>query len=236
MSQTRQRRPSTLVVQKEITNTFMRGVYLWMTAGLSVTAVTAWYAAHSPSIMSFIFEGNTGLIVLLIAQFGIVMALSSAINKMSAGMATAMFILYSALTGLTFSLLLLVYPSDAFVKAFAVSAATFGGMSLYGLVTKRDLTGMGSFMSVGLFGIIIAMLINFFTQSPALDYAICVLGVVIFLGLTAFDTQKLRNMGENAPQDDPTALRRGTIMGALTLYLDFINLFLLLLRLFGSRR
>lgn len=220
----------------ELTNRFMRGVYAWMAAGLGLTAATAWFTAHSPVLLSLIFGSSISLIILLVVQVGVVLALSSAIHKMSAGTASAVFLLYSVLSGLTCSALILVYPPEAFVKAFAAAASTFIALSLYGLVTKRDLTGMGSFMRAGLVGLIIAMLINFFASSPALDYAISAVGVVIFLGLTAFDTQKLRDMGAKAPADDPTALRRGSILGALTLYLDFINLFIFLLRIFGDRR
>jgi FtsH-binding integral membrane protein len=207
-----------------------------MTAGLALTAVTAWLVAGSPAILNLLFGSSLPLIILMVAQFGIVIALSAAIQKMSAGMATLMFMLYSALTGITFSALLLSFEFGVIAKAFIVTAGTFGAFSLYGLITKRDLTSLGSFMFVGLIGILIAMLVNIFLKSPAVDYAVSVIGVVVFLGLTAYDTQKLRNMGLNAPLDDTVALRRGTILGALTLYLDFINLFLFLLRIFGRSR
>ncbi|MCL1889378.1 MAG: Bax inhibitor-1/YccA family protein [Desulfovibrionaceae bacterium] len=236
MSQYNSGSSGTIVRAESALNGFLRGVYAWMTAGLAVTAGVAWYTAHSPFLLQLIFGGSFGFIVLIVAQLGMVIALSAAIHKMSAGMATCMFLLYSALSGLTLSLFLLVYPSDVFIKAFATASGTFAAFSLYGLLTKRDLTGIGSFMTVGLIGIIIASLINWFTKSPALDYAICVIGVIVFLGLTAHDTQKLRLMGENAPMDDTLAVHRGTIMGALTLYLDFINLFIFLLRIFGNRR
>ncbi|MDR2051340.1 MAG: Bax inhibitor-1/YccA family protein [Deltaproteobacteria bacterium] len=237
MFQTKQRTSESIVSSKAITNAFLRGVYAWMTAGLALTAATAWFVAHSETVLDLLFNGgNMPFYILLAAQLGIVIALSSAVHKMSAGLATFMFMLYSALTGITFSVLLLAYAYVVVTKAFIVAAGTFAAFSVYGLVTKRDLTSLGSFMTVGLIGVLIAMLINIFTNSPALDYAISVIGVVVFLGLTAFDTQKLRAMGESAPLDDAVALRRGTIRGALTLYLDFINLFLFLLRLFGNRR
>ena len=234
MSQIR-KHPETIVSSQLGVNSFLRGVYAWMTAGLAVTAATAWYVAHSPFLLNLLFSSKYTIILLCLAKLGLVIVLTSNIHKMSAGVATFMFMLYSTMCGVVFSILLLVYPSEAFIKAFAAAASTFAVFSVYGLVTKRDLTSLGSFMFVGLLGIIIASLVNFFTRSPALDYAISVIGVIVFLGLTAYDTQKLRRMGESAPQDDSVAVRRGTILGALTLYLDFINLFIFMLRLFGRR-
>ena len=158
------------------------------------------------------------------------------IRHMSGSQATAMFMAYSALTGVTFSILPIIYPAVAIAKAFVTTAGMFGAMSIYGMTTKRDLTGVGSFAIMGLFGLIIAMLVNIFLQSAAMDFVISGLGVVIFTLLTAYDTQKLKVMGESAPANDGTAVRRGVILGALTLYLDFINLFLFLLRFFGGGR
>ncbi|MDL2285256.1 Bax inhibitor-1/YccA family protein [Desulfovibrio sp. OttesenSCG-928-F07] len=237
MSQNYQTSTGSVVNASAITNKFLQGVYGWMAVGLLFTALTSLFVASSPTILSIIFgQGILVPAVLMIAQFGIVIAISAALPRLSHNMVTGLFIAYSALTGLTLSVVWLVYPLDIVLKAFISASATFAAMSIYGLVTKRDLTSMGSFMTVGLFGIIIAMLVNFFFKSPALDYAICFIGVIVFLGLTAYDTQKLRNMGLNAPHDDALAMRRGTIFGALTLYLDFINLFLFLLRIFGASR
>ena len=173
---------------------------------------------------------------LIIAQFALVIALSAAVQRMSAGMATGLFALYSVLTGATLSSIFIVYPIGSIANAFFVTAGTFLAMSVYGTVTKRDLTGMGSFLMMGLFGIIIAMIVNLFLKSTMMDFVISCIGVLIFTGLTAYDTQKLRQFGENTPLDDATAVRRGVILGALTLYLDFINLFLMMLRLFGGSR
>ena len=131
--------------------------------------------------------------------------------------------------------MLLVYTHSSVTQAFVVTAGMFGGMSLYGTVTKRDLTGMGSFLIMGLWGIILASIVNIFLRNSAMDFAISVIGVIVFAGLTAYDTQKLRAMGESAPLDDSLAIRRGAILGALSLYLDFVNMFLMLLRLFGNR-
>ena len=168
--------------------------------------------------------------------FGMVIALGAAIHKMSATTATAVFIAYSALTGLTLSSIFVVYPIGSIANAFLTATGTFLAMSVYGTVTKRDLTGMGNFLMMGLFGIIIASIVNIFLASSMMDFVISCIGVLIFTGLTAYDTQKLRAFGMNAPVDDATAMRRGALLGALELYLDFINLFLMLLRLFGGNR
>ena len=211
---------------------YMRQVYMWMTAGLAITAVTAFAVASSPDLQMAIL----GNMVIMMAQFGMVIALGAAIHKMSATTATAVFIAYSALTGLTLSSIFVVYPIGSIANAFLTATGTFLAMSVYGTVTKRDLTGMGNFLMMGLFGIIIASIVNIFLASSMMDFVISCIGVLIFTGLTAYDTQKLRAFGMNAPVDDATAMRRGALLGALELYLDFINLFLMLLRLFGGNR
>ncbi len=215
---------------------FMRQVYLWMAAGLGITAVTAWQVAGSETIRTMIFGNTFVLIALVIAQLGLVFALSAAIQRMSAFTATALFVLYSALTGLTLSSIFIVYPIGNIVNAFVVTAGTFLVMSIYGWVTKRDLTAMGSFLFMGVVGIFIAMVVNYFLQSAMLDFVISAVGVLVFTGLTAYDTQKIKEFGAAAPLSDGTAVRRGVILGALTLYLDFINLFLFMLRFMSGNR
>ena len=212
---------------------YMRQVYMWMTAGLAITAVTAVAVASSPDLQMAILGNMAIMIALIVAQFGLVIALSAAVHKMSA---TAVFIAYSALTGLTLSSIFVVYPIGSIANAFLTATGTFLAMSVYGTVTRRDLTGMGNFLIMGLFGIIIASIVNIFLASSMMDFVISCIGVLIFTGLTAYDTQKLRVFGMNAPVDDATAMRRGALLGALELYLDFINLFLMLLRLFGGNR
>lgn len=214
---------------------FMGHVYRWMTIGLGVTAFTAYAVAGSPALMEAIFGNFLIMVVLIVAQIGLVVALSAAIHKLSAGTATGIFLLYALLNGLTLSSIFIVYPIGNIANAFLTCTGMFLAMSVYGTVTKRDLTGMGSFLFMGLIGIIIAMIVNIFLASSMLDFVISCAGVIIFTGLTAYDTQKLRQFGEAAPLDDATAVRRGALLGALTLYLDFINLFLMLLRLFGNR-
>ena len=214
---------------------FMGHVYRWMTIGLGVTAFTAFAVAGSPALVEAIFGNFLIMVVLIVAQIGLVVALSAAIHKLSAGTATGIFLLYALLNGLTLSSIFIVYPIGNIANAFLTCTGMFLVMSVYGTVTKRDLTGMGSFLFMGLIGIIIASIVNIFLGSSMLDFVISCAGVIIFTGLTAYDTQKLRQFGEAAPLDDASAIRRGAILGALTLYLDFVNLFLMLLRLFGNR-
>ena len=220
----------------EAVNAFMRGVYQWMTLGLGLTAVVAFLTASSPALLQALFSNQMVAIIVMLAPLGVVIALSAGIQRMSASTATTLFMVYSALMGLSLSTVLIVYTGQSVFMAFATAAGMFGAMSIYGMTTKKDLTGLGSFLFMGLIGIIIASVVNMFLGSSQMDFIISVLGVIIFTGLTAYDTQKLKVMGETAPADDATAVRRGTILGALTLYLDFINLFLMLLRLFGSTR
>lgn len=223
-------------VRGDTASVYMSHVYQWMTAGLGVTALVAWAVASSPAALAVIFGNMIVMIGLIVAQFGLVIALSAAISKMSSAMATILFLLYAALTGTTLSSIFLVYPLGSISSAFICTAGTFLAMSIYGTVTKRDLTSMGSFLTMGLFGIIIASVVNIFLQNTMMDFIISCIGVIVFTGLTAYDTQKLRNFGAGAPLDDATAVRRGAILGALELYLDFINLFLMMLRLFASSR
>ncbi len=215
---------------------YMRHVYQWMTAGLALTTVVAYGVAGTPAIRDAILGNSLVLILLVVAQFGLVIALSAAIHKLSAGAATGLFLLYSALTGAMLSSIFVVYPIASIGTAFLVTTGTFLAMTVYGTVTRRDLTGLGNFLFMGLIGIIIAMVVNIFLQSSMMNFIVSCLGVLIFTGLTAYDTQKLRRFGEAAPLEDGTAIRRGAILGALTLYLDFINIFLMLLQLFGGNR
>ncbi len=225
----------------EVVNAFMRGVYQWMSLGLIVTAVLSYVTANTPALLRLIINAETGSPTmlfwgLLIGELIMVMAIVGAINKLSATTASGLFVLYSALNGVTLSFIFLVYTQESIVATFFICAAMFGAMSVYGLVTKKDLTSWGSFLFMGLVGVIIASVVNIFLQSSAMHFIIGIAGVLVFTGLTAYDTQQLKVMGESVPANDATAVRRGTILGALRLYLDFINLFLMLLRLFGGSR
>ncbi|WP_343711294.1 Bax inhibitor-1/YccA family protein [Kosakonia radicincitans] len=226
------------IVQQSRTGlqTYMAQVYGWMTCGLLLTAFVAWYAANSEAVMSFVFSSRITFFGLIIAQLALVFVLSGLIQRLSAGMATTLFMLYSALTGLTLSSILLVYTAQSIAATFVVTAGMFGAMSLYGYTTKRDLSGFGNMLFMGLIGIVLASLVNFWLKSEALMWAVTYIGVVIFVGLTAYDTQKLKNIGQQIDTRDASLLRKYSILGALTLYLDFINLFLMLLRIFGNRR
>ncbi len=219
-----------------VASQYMRKVYMWMGAGLLATALVAAGVASSQQAMNAIYSNPLVLILLIVAQFGLVIALSAAVHKMSAETATFCFLLYAVLTGATLSSIFVAYPMGSIANAFLTTAGMFTAMAIYGTVTRRDLTGMGSFLFMGLVGLLIAMIVNFFLGSALMDFVISCVGVVIFTGLTAYDTQQLRVFGGNAPMGDQVAVRRGAILGALTLYLDFINLFLMLLRLFGNSR
>ncbi|MBS9432830.1 Bax inhibitor-1/YccA family protein [Photorhabdus hainanensis] len=216
--------------------TYMAQVYGWMTCGLLLTAFVAWYVSQNQDLVVYIFSNSILFYGLVIAQFGLVFVLSGMINRMGASLATGLFMLYSALTGLTLSSIFVIYTIGSVASTFVVTAGMFGALSFYGYTTKRSLSGLGSFLFMGLIGIILASLINLWLKSEALTWAVTYIGVVIFAGLTAYDTQKLKEMGEDLDVNDKENLRKFSIVGALTLYLDFINMFLMLLRIFGDRR
>ncbi|RAX03108.1 MULTISPECIES: Bax inhibitor-1/YccA family protein [unclassified Photorhabdus] len=216
--------------------TYMAQVYGWMTCGLLLTAFVAWYVSQNQNVVEYIFSNSVIFYGLVIAQLGLVFVLSGMINRMGASLATGLFMLYSALTGLTLSGIFKIYTGGSIATTFVVTAGMFGALSFYGYTTKRSLSGLGSFLFMGLIGIILASLINFWLKSTALMWAVTYIGVVIFAGLTAYDTQKLKEMGEDLDVNDKENLRKFSIVGALTLYLDFINMFLMLLRIFGDRR
>jgi len=215
---------------------FMRGVYAWMAAGLGITAVLAMTVASNQRFAQLVFQTPGVLLVLVIAQLGMVFALSGLVNRMAASTATALFLGYSALTGITLSAIFFVYPLPTILSTFLVTAGMFLAMSIYGHVTKRDLTSLGSFMFMGLIGIVLASVVNMFLHSDGLNMAISYIGVFVFLGLTAYDTQRLKDMGQSAAGNDAAVIRKASILGALSLYLDFINLFLMLLRVFAGNR
>jgi FtsH-binding integral membrane protein len=226
-------------------NEFVRSVYNWMAIGLALTGFVAFYVAHSEPILGLLFQvvGNqlrpTMLFYgLIIAELVLVFALSLRVHKMQAFTATAVFTLYAALNGVTLSIIFLAYTGASIVSTFFICAATFIACSIYGWMTKRDLTSFGGFLFMGLIGIIIATVVNgFFIKSGAMAMIISYIGVFVFLGLTAYDTQYIKNMALTQPADiEAGVMRKGAIIGALKLYLDFINLFLMLLRILGDRR
>lgn len=212
---------------------FLRSVYAWMAGGLTITAVTASLVASSPSISLAIVQNRLLFWGIVIAQFGIVLLLSARVQTLAASTASALFIAYSALTGVTFSVILLVYTGESIATTFVVTAGMFGALALYGTFTKRSLAGWGQFLFMGLIGVVIASIVGIFWQSDALQFVITFVGVIVFTGLTAYDANRLRTMAFSMPSGQ---IGSYAIVGALTLYLDFINLFLMLLRIFGDRR
>ncbi len=217
-------------------NSFIRSVYNWMAIGLALTGFVAFYVANTPSIQRIVFGNAIVFYGLIIGELALVFFLSARVHKIRATTATAIFVFYAALNGVTLSFIFLVYTATSITSTFFVCAATFAACSIYGMTTKRDLTSVGGFMTMGLIGIIIASVVNIFIRSSALHMIIGYVGVLVFVGLTAYDTQKLKTMALTQPDDvGAAAVRKGAIMGALTLYLDFINLFLMLLRIIGNR-
>jgi len=217
-------------------NSFIRSVYNWMAIGLGITGFVAYYVANTEWLLQLIFGNQILFFGLIIAELGLVIAISARIQKMQASTATALFVLYSALNGATLSMIFMIYTASSITSTFFICAGTFVACSIYGWTTKRDLTSVGGFMAMGLIGIIIASLVNLFLRSPAMYMIISYIGVIVFVGLTAYDTQHLKNMAMTQPDGlEAAVVRKGAILGALKLYLDFINLFLMLLRIFGSR-
>ncbi len=218
-------------------NSFVRSVYNWMAVGLAITGVVAYGVANSPGVTEVIFGSQLIFFGLIIAQLAMVYMISARIQRMQASTATMLFIVYSALNGATLSSIFLAYTQSAITSTFFICAATFTACSVYGWTTRRDLTTMGGFLTMGLIGIVIASVVNMFFQSGAVSTIVSYVGVLVFVGLTAYDTQEIKNMALSQPADiDAGAVRKGAILGALKLYLDFINLFLMLLRIFGGRR
>ena len=225
---------------------YMIRIYNYMAMGVALTGVVSWFTYQAAvvtnangaivGLTSFgqaIFSGPA-VLVLFLGTLGLVFLISWRINSLAPSTAFALFMVYAALLGLMLSSVFLTYTGASIARVFFISAATFGAMSLYGYTTQRDLTGFGSFLFMGLIGIVIASLVNIFLHSSGLSWVISVVGVLVFVGLTAYDTQNIKEM--YSPMDDGTVAGRKAVMGALRLYLDFINLFLMLLRLFGDRR
>jgi FtsH-binding integral membrane protein len=220
-----------------LVNSFVRSVYNWMAIGLGLTGIVAFYIVNSPSIMQLIIGNQLIFFGLIIGELALVFSISARGHKMQASTATALFVLYAALNGATLSVIFLAYTKSSIASTFFICAGTFVACSIYGWTTKRDLTSFGGFLFMGLIGIIIASLVNLFLRSSAMYMIISYIGVFVFVGLTAYDTQKIKNMALTQPAGlEAGAVRKGAILGALSLYLDFINLFLMLLRIFGSRR
>ncbi len=212
---------------------FLSAVYGWMCAGLAITAVTAWYVAASPTIVRAIAANRALFWGLAIAQLGIVFVLSARVQQLAASTASLLFVLYSALTGVTLAFVLLAYTGESVAQTFLVTAGMFGGLALYGSTTKRSLGGFGQFLFMGLLGVVLASIVGLFWHSDAFQFVLSLIGVLVFSGLAAYDAQRLKLMALETPGGQASSY---AIVGALALYLDFTNLFLFLLRFTGNRR
>jgi FtsH-binding integral membrane protein len=224
---------ATVDVRDERVTAFLSKVYGWMFVGLLITAVTASAVASSTSLVETLILNRAVFWILLIAQLGLVFFLSARVNKMAPTTAAGLFLLYSGLTGVTSSVVLLIYTGASIASTFIITAGMFGATAVFGSVTKRSLAGLGQFFFMGLIGLILASIVGFFWHSEALQFVISVVGVLVFTGLTAWDAQRLKQMAVALPDGRVGAY---AVVGALSLYLDFINLFFFLLRFTGNRR
>lgn len=224
---------------QSMVRTFMTNVFTWMFVAMALTALIAYTAAGSESFLQLMISETGGMSILgwivMLSPLGLVLWMSAGFARMSANTMTLVFIGYSVLMGLSLSFIFLAYTGSSIAKTFMITSAMFGLMAVLGFTTKTDLSRFGSIMIMGVIGIVVASLVNFFMKSSTLDYIISFVGVLVFTGLTAYDVQKLKRIGAEAIEHGDT-MRKVTIMGALTLYLDFINLFLFLLRFFGDRK
>lgn len=216
------------------TSGLMSRVFAWQTAGLLLSTVVALFVAGTPTLITMLLKNKILLYGLMIAQVGAVFWLSASAHKMSFNTMAGVYLAYAGLTGATLSIIFVVYTMSSIAMCFGIAAGMFGVMALYGYLTKADLSGFGSIMFMGLIGILIASLVNIFMRSETAGYVISFLSVLVFTGLTAYDIQKIKHFGESAYDNE--SLRKASILGALTLYLDFINIFLSLLHLLGGRR
>lgn len=212
----------------------MRKVYIWMTLALIITGITAYGVATTPSLLMAIFSSKFALLAIIIAEFALVIGLTAAINRLSLTTATLMFVVYSVLTGLMLSSIFVVYTMSSIANVFFITAGTFAAMAIVGYTTKKDLSSMGRILFMALIGLIIATVVNIFIGSSTFDLIISYVGVLIFVGLTAYDSQKIKGMLIQA-QDTSETTQKLALLGALTLYLDFINLFLYLVKIFGKK-
>lgn len=222
---------TTYAVSDTRVSSVMKRVYLIMTVGLALTGVLAYVCGNSFGYLQWFANNSWAFWVMAIGELAIVFGVSAGINKISTATATALFVIFAALNGLMLAPIFLAYTHVMIAKTFFITAGVFGAMSIYGYSTDRDLSKFGSFLMMALFGLIIAMLVNIFLKSSTMDWIISIVGVLIFVGLTAWDTQQVKNIAAVAPQN---TLGRLAVLGALNLYLDFINLFLYLLRIFGG--
>lgn len=214
---------------------FMQKVYLWMTLALSLTGFVAYRTTQSEFLLGLIFGSSFGFIGIILVELALVFWISSGIQRISSNMAIGLFLLYSVLNGFTLSVLLIAYTGASVASTFFITAGMFGAMSVYGYSTKQDLSSWGNLLFMALIGLILASFVNIFLQSEGLNWIISYVGVLVFVGLTAFDTQKIKQLAAQVIAESEVG-RKVAILGALTLYLDFINMFIFMLRIMGNRR
>ena len=214
----------------------LKNVYLWMTMALLISGFTAMLVAGNAELVQAIFAGRGAVLILFLAQFGLIWLISSRIGNMSFVTATLLFLLYSVLTGVTLSSIFLLFTAESLASVFFITAGTFATVSVYGFVTKRDLSSWRGYLLMGLIGLIIASIVNWFLASETMYWIVSYVGVAIFVGLTAYDTQKIKQLANVCYIEDEETQNKVALLGAITLYLDFINLFLYLLRIFGKRK
>jgi len=225
--------PTSPVAAAERVTAFLRSVYGWMCVGLALTAVVALQVASSPTLLRTLVANQFLFLGLIVAELGLVFYLSARAVRLAPGTATALFVVYAALNGVTLSFIFLAYTGESVASTFVVTAGMFGAMALYGSTTKRSLAGFGQFLFMGLIGLVLASLVGIFWHNDALQFVISAVGVIVFTGLAAWDAQRLKQMALAIPEGQAGSM---AIVGALALYLDFINLFLFLLRFLGARR
>jgi FtsH-binding integral membrane protein len=214
----------------------LKNVYLWMTLALGISGLTAIGVANSHQLLELLYSNSIVLFIIFLAQLGLVWFISAKINSISINTATALFIAYSILTGVTLASIFIVFTQESIANVFFISAGTFAGISIYGYTTKRDLSNWSAYLIMALFGLIIASVVNWFMHSEILYWIISYVGVLVFVGLTAYDTQKIKQLALLSRDQDGDIPQKIALIGALTLYLDFINLFIYLLRIFGKRK
>lgn len=214
----------------------LKNVYLWMTMALAISGLVAMLVARNVELVQALFSGGGTLLVLFLVQLGLIWLISARIGTMSFFTATLLFILYSVVTGVTLSSVFIVFTAESIASVFFITAGTFAVVSLYGFITKKDLSSWGSFLMMGLLGLIIASIVNWFLASEMMYWIISYVGVAIFVGLTAYDTQKIKQLADAYCVEDEEIQNKIALLGAITLYLDFINLFLYILRIFGKRK
>jgi len=214
----------------------LKNVYLWMTMALAISGLIAMLVAGNTELVQALYSGRGSLFILFLVQFGLIWLISARIGTMSFLTATLLYIAYSVVTGITLSSIFLVFTAESIASVFFITAGTFAAVSIYGFITKKDLSTWRSFLIMGLFGLIIASIVNWFLASEMMYWIISYVGVAIFIGLTAYDTQKIKQLANACYTEDEETQNKVALLGAITLYLDFINLFLYILRILGKRK